>query len=51
MEKKRRQPARQVLPHHALGKKQLASDYARWSKLLATIESIMTAPSATEVAS
>ncbi len=35
----------------ALGKKQLASDYARWNKLVATIESIMTATAATEVAS
>jgi transcriptional regulator len=35
----------------ALGKKQLASDYARWNKLVASIESIMTATAATEVAS
>ncbi|MGC1461406.1 MAG: PadR family transcriptional regulator [Terracidiphilus sp.] len=36
----------------ALGKKQLASDYARWGKMVATIESIMTATkSATEAAS
>jgi transcriptional regulator len=27
----------------ALGKKQLASDYARWGKMVASIESIMTA--------
>jgi PadR family transcriptional regulator PadR len=36
----------------ALGKKQLAADYARWNKLVATIESIMTAAkSATGAAS
>jgi PadR family transcriptional regulator, regulatory protein PadR len=36
----------------ALGKKQLASDYARWGKMVASIESIMTATtSATGAAS
>jgi PadR family transcriptional regulator, regulatory protein PadR len=35
----------------ALGKKQLVSEYARWNKLVATFESIMTATSVTEVAS
>jgi len=35
----------------ALGKKQLASDYARWGKMVASIESIMTAASATEASS
>ena len=35
----------------ALGKKQLAADYARWGKMVASIESIMTATSAGEAAS
>jgi transcriptional regulator len=36
----------------ALGKKQLAADYARWNKMVASIESIMTATkSATEATS
>jgi PadR family transcriptional regulator PadR len=35
----------------ALGKKQLVSENARWNKLVATFESIMTATSVTEVAS
>ena len=36
----------------AIGKKQLAADYARWNKMVASIESIMTATkSATEATS
>ena len=36
----------------ALGKKQLAADYARWNKMVASIESIMTSTkSATEATS
>ena len=43
VEEEREQPAREVLQDNRAGKKQLASDYERWGRMVETIEAIMNA--------